>query len=252
MSERETVAYECLEELGLAGLIVPYRRDGGLLRSEPADRLLHEDIELCGLYRECLQQLYAVRSGRFSPGIYSFYASGGLPEDGEPYCDYLLRQVRAFVESVRPLDDPILDQFERLFYSGAQRLERSLRAVDSFSLLHGDLYSQNILRCHGQYRLIDPEYLRFGPVSLELAFLICWDSFCGDSPLPERGDFSRDLSLLKSGGIVTEEECGLIAGVFIPMFACLAQAACKAGRFRAPESILLSLSRLAALWREAP
>ena len=250
LSERESVAYDCMEELALSEIIIPYQRDGRLLRAESSDKVFREDIDIPHLYEECLKYMYAIKTSRFSPGIYSFYGDASVPEDGEPYGNYLIRQVRSYVEPVMSRHDPILEQFGDMFYSGAHRFEKDLNSIHDYSLLHGDLYSQNIMRYKGQYRLIDLEHLRFGPVSLELAFLICWDSFCGDSPILDQEQIQTELTSLKRIGFLTQGDNQLIIGVFIPMLAYLAQSACITGRFREPESILFSLSKQAARWRD--
>ncbi len=248
LNKREHTAYSCIEYLGLEKVVIPYFRNGDILKSMQGMQITHSDIQFSALYNDCLKHFYKVESNHFSPGIYSFYGNGDIPKEGEYYRDYLLHQVQSFVEPAKSQVDTVLDTFEKIFLSGIRKYGDKLNYIHNFSLLHGDLYSQNIL-CYGKrYYLIDFEYLRFGPPAIEIAFLVCWDSFCGECPIPEQGKFNLELISLRKEGFLSEDEFIIICYIFIPMFAYLAQAACKTGKFRQPHKILANLSKLSKIW----
>ncbi len=71
------------------------------------------------------------------------------------------------------LDILFLDKVSKLVRSGEEYLSAHIKNIampPSFSLLHGDLHPENILKTRNGVRLIDFEYIHFGDRAAEMAY----------------------------------------------------------------------------------
>lgn len=125
------------------------------------------------LYYKCLQYFYNVRKTYYSQGYYA-YISNQRDAISQKQID--ASQVR-YVVYQKMLFDGTLDESE--FMSECLRglvkyLQKKFRTYSKwkpqrFCLLHGDLFLPNIIVVENNPKLIDLEYIRFGPREVELA-----------------------------------------------------------------------------------
>lgn len=230
----ELEAYRCLAELGLDSITVPGRIEDGVLISDPALPVQRLELDVVRLFDECLSGMYRIRHDTCSPGMYAHFGHTAETPTANRYFTNLSQEVRAAEHTcgpVMPALEAVFAKHQRRFWSSMGRQSPALPS--GFVLLHGDLYSGNILTLNGAYKLIDFEHMRFGPVEIELGFLLCWDLLTNQSLSGVAAQtVSRDLGRLVDSHAITEESAGLIVDIFMPMFVVLACLYASAGRFR--------------------
>lgn len=222
LCDQEAESLTVLAQLGLTHITVPFEIEQSTLimaQGEPVEgaaRLIES------VYRDCLADLYSVKSARYSPGLYAFYGTPEVPSPGEPYGHYLARQSSSLLKSLEGCSFVIIRSIatfcSELLRKSFQKHMSALDSQETFSLLHGDLHSGNILQYRGAYKLIDFEFMRFGSVSMEIAFLLFWDYITGEAPFPPWDELRRLATRTGSMCCLSSEETAQITDVFLPVF----------------------------------
>lgn len=241
LCDQEAESLAVLDQLGLTHITVPFEIEQSTLimaQGEPVEgaALLIEPV-----YRDCLADLYSVKSARYSPGLYAFYGTPEVPSPEEPYGHYLARQSSGLLKSLEGCSSVIIRSIaafcSELLRKSFQKHMSALDSQQTFSLLHGDLHSGNILQYRGAYKLIDFEFMRFGPVSMEIAFLLFWDYITGEAPFPSRDDLTRQAECAGHICGLTSKEADQILTVFMPVFLLCAASGLIEKRYSDPISI---------------
>ncbi len=244
MNNSEALAHFVLDHLGITHIMVPHRITDGVLYMERGTHPSRLDLDVVRLFQSVLIHMYQCHSDDYSPGIYSFMGSGSA-SDGTTYLSYLLHEVDLVLSDIPKAQDADV-------YLGSYRqFKRACKVIgDKFQpdycLLHGDLFIGNILVYQDQFRLIDFEFLRFGPLEVELAFLLCWD-LIGHKELAEYSAYviARDLDALVHSKSISYDSAFVIKECLIPMFVLLAWHNASVGIYSDSDSILEGCS---AFW----
>lgn len=238
LGEREAAALNVLQVCGLTHITVPYRIEGSMLsmtRGTPVDI---GSFSIARLFKDCLKELHSVKSLGFSPCIYAFYGVGLLPFEGERYGAYLKRQVdslqTAKANSTYKIINAVFSYCSYELSKGIARHRAHLDSLTSFSLLHGDLHYGNILELNGVYKLIDFEYLMFGPPQVELSFLLFWHYISGEKPFPAPAQLRQQIAMICAEARLDAVAQAQIEEVFFPLFLFLAADSLAKGRYANP------------------
>ena len=232
---REYAALISLQQLGLSHITLPFECMETEIVMPCADPISHRELSLSQIYRDCLKDLYSRKNDSFSPGIYAFYGSQEIPLGNDTYGTYLRRQIQDILNVVDKSQFEVIRTFAKFCRKslsiGLERHYDSLNDLSKFSLLHGDLHTGNILIYHDQYKLIDFEFLRFGPRQLELSFLMSWDYLSGEQAFPPTADMIKTASCIAATFSLSKEEEQQIVDVFFPLIILLSIDGVNANRF---------------------
>ena len=232
---REYAALISLQQLGLSHITLPFECLETELVMPFANSISPQKLSLSQIYRDCLKDLYSIKSDSFSPGVYAFYGSQVIPQGSDTYGAYLQRQIQDINNVVEKSQFEVVRSIAKYCRKslnlGLERHYDSLNNLSKFSLLHGDLHTGNILVYHNQYKLIDFEFLRFGPRQLELAFLMSWDYISGEQPFPTTADMAKKTSCIATIFSLSEEEEQQIVDVFLPLIILLGIDGVNTNRF---------------------
>ena len=237
-----------LLDRGLQGSTLVSSLEGSVLTEQEGEHVARNRMDILKLYEDALRPLHEIRSDCFSPGIYSFMASGEQPGDS-PYEEYLLRELNALAEAAGGRDS-LEDSMYEAVLKGLRQMPAGPADPRGFCLLHGDLYAGNILSCDGRYALIDFEYLRFGPKEMEWAFLLFWDMVCESRPRRReeyRAKATEELRALTRAGILDRESIRKITGIFLPALLLAAHISCRRKLYREHERLR---EEIESFWRE--
>lgn len=249
----EQIAVESLEELGVAYVLAPYHRKGNIMTMEKGmhDSRLSLDIVL--LYTKTLAPLYRIHSHQETGQLYSFWKLPNSESIGtKGYYRTTLQKLRGLAESTSPAKElrPAL-----VWAFGEMEKYCSLFSESdgepAYCLLHGDLHNGNILRFGEEYRLIDAEFLQFGPREAELAFLLCWDyfvhpTFCSYAPTL----LSKEILTLHKCEILSQTEIRKIVMFFIPMILAAAILFLEQGRYKYSEEMIRGIQGFFSVYQD--
>lgn len=238
LGEQEASALNVLHDCGLSHITVPYKIEEAMLYMAYGDSVDAESLSATQLYQDCLKELHAVRTNRFTPRIYAFYGANLPLLAGEKYGAYLKRQTAALranaVRSPYRIINAVFSYCSQALFQGFAKHEEALNGLSSFSLLHGDLHCGNVLSMNGVYKLIDFEFMMFGPSQAEIAFLIFWKYISGDVPFPAPACLREQVSAIsvETGlGPAAKEQ---IAELYFPLFLFLAADSLTKGKYADP------------------
>ena len=244
LNSSEALAHTTLEHLGISHIMMPHWLRGDVLYMKRGTHPHRLDLDVVRLFQSVLMPMYQFRSAVCSPGIYSFMGTN-LVSGGTPYLRYLLHEVDLLLSDIPRTHDA------EAYLGSYRQFKRACGIIDNrfqpeYSLLHGDLFIGNILVYQDEFRLIDFEFLRFGPPEVELAFMLCWD-LIGHKELAEYSAYviTRDLDALVHSKSISGESAFVIKECLIPMFVLLAWHNASVGIYSDPDSILEGCS---AFW----
>lgn len=238
LNQREINALNCLNELELNYITVPYRIEGTDLYMQDGKTIEKGRIDKDKLFKECLSKMYRISFQNYSSGFYAFWKTNELPKLGERYGTYLSRIVKN-----SPCDDECRELRDFCVLSLNKNI-RKLNEFDSFYLLHGDLHLGNILLYDNKYKLIDFEFMRIGPIEIELVFLFYWTDVCTNNCklLEKKVEFD---SFVGRNRIDVSKE--LSWEIFLPFLLLEGWLACISGQYKNNRRILYGIKRI---WKE--
>lgn len=235
ISDEENEILSLLETLSLQDITVPYNRDGNTLTMAKGETILYDCMDLSSLYFDVLSNLYSYRNKKYSKGIYCFLQSSQCIEKAKNYYEYLKEEINCIEKQYLDTIDVSLkesyDMFMKFSKHNLDRYKNYFIGLTEFELLHGDLFSGNVLQYNNRNVLIDFEYIRFGPFIAELAFALCWDiisDFESCWTINQLYDKTESLLINK---IITIEEKNIILNFYIPLYASLAMLFASAGKY---------------------
>lgn len=216
-----------ITDLKLNCITVPYDIKNNKLimeKGKVCDRL---NLDILKLYKECLEPMYKYENKEYSPGIYAFYCCKNNNKSQKQYITYLKDE---FCNIEKEYKFGLLKKLEKMYDECNVKFYKSYNLIletniinNPFCLLHGDLFSGNILEYNNKYKLIDFEYMRFGIKELELAFLVSWDFITNKSISKySKKIINSDVEKLTKAGYITKSQADIIINFFIPMFFMLA------------------------------
>lgn len=236
LSNEENEIFSLLETLGLQNITVPYSRNENTLTMEKGKTLLYDSIDLAKLYFDVLYKMYSYRNTKYSKGIYCFLQSSQCEEvKAKNYYEYLKEEIDCIEKKyIVTIDVSLQEIYYKLLAISRDNLDKYKKyfiGLTEFELLHGDLFSGNILQYNERYVLIDFEYMRFGPFISEIAFILCWDIISDvESCWNIRLLYDKIQSILINN-IITEEEKEIILNFYIPLYSSLAMLFVSAGKY---------------------
>lgn len=238
LGEREATALSVLRGCGLAHITVPYYINDTTLYMTCGTPIDMRSVSTSQLYKDCLKDLYAVKSSGFTPRIYAFYGANLPPFTGERYGSYLKRQVDALqagiASSIYRIINTVFSYCMQVLAQGIAKHGTALDCLTSFSLLHGDLHFGNILEQNGIYKLIDFEYMMFGPPQVEISFLLFWPYISGEEPFPSLARLREKASVISAEiGLDSAAEAQL-TDVYLPLFLFLVADNLTKGKYADP------------------
>lgn len=250
LSPRELNAYRLLDYLGLTHISMPHKVEASTLHMATGQHPSRLDLDVVRLYYQVLAPMYQHRSHSPSPGVYAFMGNGVMSPKAH-FLHHLLHEVEQVASQVPDRCKTAVYQESFASFSYACRaFERQYQPY--YHLLHGDLFLGNILLYQEEFRLIDFEYLRFGPRELELAFLLCWDFISNEALLPYATFvIDRNLSSLVASDCLSAFQAKLIRACLIPMYVCLAQLNASAGIYSDCAMVLRTSLAFWAKYRDA-
>ena len=229
LSTSEINAYKLLHDLELDSVLIPYTLQGNKLKMVKGSHPSRLELDFVQLYQTVLCELYEVHSSILTPGIYSFFnaciSSYSTIVGNQGYLDYILMEQQnifchcgKYINSI--VEQTYLDSAIQ-FSKWCGRNRNSF--IPEYVLLHGDLFVGNILSYHNAYKLIDLEFLRFGPKELEIAFLLCWD-FISNPMLKPYSYYiiSQNIDALIAAKIIKEENAAYLVSGYMPRIVSLA------------------------------
>lgn len=245
LSASEIHAYNLLHELKLDNIMIPHTLQGNKLKMVKGVHPSRLELDFVQLYQNVLCKLYAVKSSNFTPGIYSFFNSficNNNTTAGESlYLDYVVMEQQNIFRNCGKYIKPIVVRtYSESINQFAKWCERNRNSfMPEYVLLHGDLFIGNILFYHNAYKLIDLEFLRFGPKELEIAFLLCWD-FISNPMLKLYSHYviSKNIDALVAAKIIKEADVLSIINGFMPLIVSLACIAASANLYTDSNIIL--------------
>lgn len=130
------------------------------------------------LYFELLAPLYKFKKESFTPGVYKFFtpSSPNCKIKSQKYIPYVTAEISKIIRCLeihipKLLEDPMFLYLVNMLNKNHVCIKNWV-PVDGYSLLHGDLHPDNMVKNGKDFLLIDYEYLRFGPSELEVCNLI--------------------------------------------------------------------------------
>lgn len=245
LSASEIHAYNLLHELKLDNIMIPHTLQGNKLKMAKGVHPSRLELDFVQLYQNILCKLYAVQSPNFTPGIYSFFDTSICNNNtttGESlYLDYVVMEQQNIFRNcgkyIKPIVIRTYSESINQFFKWCKRNRNSF--IPEYVLLHGDLFIGNILFYHNAYKLIDLEFLRFGPKELEIAFLLCWD-FISNPMLKLYSHYviSKNIDALVAAKIIKETDVLSIVNGFMPLIVSLASIAASANLYTDSNVIL--------------
>lgn len=244
LSASEIHAYNLLHELKLDNIMIPHTLKGNKLKMVKGVHPSRLELDFVQLYQNVLCKLYAVKSPNFTPGIYSFFNSficNNTTTGESLYLDYVVMEqqniFRNFGKYIKPIVAQTYSESINQFAKWCKRNRSSF--MPEYVLLHGDLFIGNILFYHNTYKLIDLEFLRFGPKELEIAFLLCWD-FISNPMLKLYSHYviSKNIDALVAAKIIKETDVLSIINGFMPLIVSLSCIAASANLYTDSNVIL--------------
>lgn len=225
LSKEESEIYSLLELLSLQNITVPYMLKENILYMQKGDIVTYNEIDLQELYSDVLSSMYQYLNSSFSKGIYCFFSSNNTKVVSN-YYEHLVFEIDNIVYELSPcLDDDFKETFNRLLEIIKNNLNRHKNYFISkkkFELLHGDLFSGNVLQYAHRKLLIDFEYIRFGPMISELSFFLCWDIISDPNSDWDISLLFSNLEKLLNSNIISVEESDIIKMFYIPLYTALA------------------------------
>lgn len=238
LGEQEKTALNVLRNCGLSHITIPYFVKDTTLYMTCGTPVDAGRLSTVQLYRECLKDLHSVTAPAFTPRIYAFYGTDLHPYAGERYGAFLKRQVDALQagkgSSQYKIINTVYSYCAQALAQGFVKHRAALDSLTSFSLLHGDLHCGNILELNGIYKLIDFEYLMFGPRQVEIAFLLFWTFISGEEPFPNSALLRKRISVTCAEMELDSEAVAQIEDVFFPLFLFLVADSLTKGRYADP------------------
>lgn len=238
ISQREVNALKSLNEMNLNTITVPYRIEGSDLYMEEGRVIEKGMIDMDKLYDECLSKMYRVSFSRFSSGFYAFWGTTEIPKEREKYGIYLSRVLKKI---------PVSGEWQELYDFCNTMLNKHIDELNGFCrfhLLHGDLHLGNILLYKMHYKLIDFEFMRVGPIEIELVFLFYWSVVCSyhSRLLDKKKEFDSfvDRNQLNVSKQVAWD-------VFLPLLLLEGWKACGLKQYKNSERTLYGIKRV---WEE--
>lgn len=234
LSEKERAAYESVLVLNLQDAVIPFQLDGNSVVMSLGKTISMCEVDFEKLYNECLKPLYSIQFRSYSPGIYSFWGLDSNVPICEQYCEYLRNQIHSINDTkILPRWLPLASYIKNNLLDSLALYEDSVNST-KFSLLHGDLFSGNILTFEGKYKLIDLEYMRFGPIQSELAFFLIWDILNADIPFPDSVTWKNLPKLGYKWGL-SGAEILQVRDIYIPLIILFAVYALSQGCYSQPK-----------------
>lgn len=197
-SEKNTIIY--LHKTRLHTLLLPrHLRVGNMLimRKCKTPRRI-EYTEFVQVYKMLLQTLYSFKSDSFFGGVYSFI--GSLPASDALYVQHLKNEYLNFYNFIE--SDPS-EETRKLLFEMEYIHKYLLDTLDEYSgwtppfgfcTLHGDLHLGNFVKENGEIKLIDFEFLSFGPMEIELAYYSIMQEINQNVDLQEfLNDFQKEM-----------------------------------------------------------
>lgn len=228
LSASELRAYSLLHDFKLDKVIIPHVLQGNTIRMAEGIHPSRLELDIVQLFKNALSELYKVRSSQYTPGIYSFFASSLENDDvniEQQYLQHLMIEQQRIFHQYGDHIEPIVAQ--TYSESSMQFTKWCKENLNSFTteyvLLHGDLFIGNILLYRNEYKIIDLEFLRYGPKELEIAFLLCWD-FISNPMLTMYAHYiiSKNIDALLTAKIVNRSDVIAIVKGFMPLIVSLA------------------------------
>lgn len=238
ISISEICAYNLLHELNLDSIMIPYVLHGDRLEMAKGTHPSRLELDFVKLYTQVLCKMYKVKSTEFTPGIYSFFYGSNEKNDStekQLYLEHIVEIHKKFFHNCGEKINPLVEQ--TYLESTSCFIKWCEENMDTFSpeyvLLHGDLFIGNILSYRGEYKLIDPEFIRFGPNILELSFLLCWD-FISNPTLRAYSSYIvfKNIGELLENKIIKQGDVESIINGFIPMIVSLVSVAASANLYK--------------------
>lgn len=250
LSKSELRAYSLLHNLKLDKVIIPYVLQGNKIRMAEGTHPSRLELDIIRLFRDVLSELYKVRSSRYTPGIYSFFASCFENNVEQPYLQHLMiEQQHIFQQLGGHIEQIVVQTYSDSSKQFSKWCEKNLNSFPSeYVLLHGDLFIGNILVYRNEYKIIDLEFLRYGPKELEIAFLLCWD-FISNPMLKGCAHYiiSQNIDALIAAKIINRSDAISIVNGFMPLIISLACIAASSNIYADSHIILDGCNRL---WKD--
>lgn len=244
ITQNEKEILSLLDEMGLSSITVPYKIVGDRLIMQKAQSLPDigkAAIDIPRLYRQCLSSLYKYSNTTFSCGIYGIFRSKNNICTETNYFLYLKNEVDRISNELKNYLNPelvlIYKNAINFFEIGLENYRDYFEKKTHFELLHGDLFSGNILLYDNKYVLIDFEYMRFGPKLSEISFLLLWDIITIPRLNKKASLLDDDIDKLRNNNIITDEEKMVLKKVYIPLYIALICLYVSAERYRDCEII---------------
>ena len=245
LGQREILSV--LNDLDLLQFTLFHHVDGDILFEYAGKHVNRLSWNIIELYDQAIKPFHEIKFTNYTPGLYCFIQTP-LPTQTDNYLSYLDKVIQEQVFRVG--QNIVVCEAYTAFYKGICEMRENHIAINSYSLLHGDLHNGNVLKYNGRYSLIDFEYVRVGPSELEWAFLLFWDYITQPrielrKQLKEK--VALDIALIYDNGILTAHQVFLIIAVFLPAIVCAGITGCIEGVYK--DSLLIQRS-LEKFWSE--
>jgi len=226
----EKIKIEILEDFGLSNILPSYNKSNDDIFLSFGIHESRLDLDVIGLYNDCLKYLYQFEFTSFTQSIYTFYSNENISD--VMYYEYLLNHLFTLESKyLQNLDETLQYKYKNVRSKLLTYYDEIKFINPRLTLLHGDLYMGNILKIDNKYKLIDFEFLLVGDREFELSFLIIWDFFSNQN-IVRHSKFiiDRDIELLLSHNIINIAQKYLIYNFYFRLlflFTCLMSAAKK-------------------------
>ncbi len=250
ITKQEIDIIDSLYELSLEKCTLIKTVHGDILEEYEGKHIGRTQWNILKFYYEVLKPLYSVCSDKFSEGIYSFWGAYHEKKSND-YRVYILEELNQILDlSKKSKIGDIKESSSNTVRTFLNEMILKEEKIDSFSLLHGDLYNGNILIYKNKYALIDFEYVRFGPPLLEWSFLLFWDAIMELVPCRRELLFDsvyQNIETLKSNDILLNKDLNLIFNLYLPLIICNSLQYCEEGRYESNRNVS---DGLCIFWRD--
>lgn len=234
-SESEKISW--ILELGLKNITLIDNKSENEIKELVGKHSSYLELNPIRLYDDVLSKFYWQKSSTWSKGIYAFWCSG-IEFCGLRYTEYLKNEL----QEIFKLCGVEQSSFVRKIYNSVEKyISDNYYEVDEFSLLHGDLYLGNILTYNNEYKLIDFEFVRYGPKNLEIAFVLFWDIISEDNEDFRQKRFNKsieNISAFVKCGILNRQDLIEIIELYVPIILLCAFSFANKGDYEAGSNII--------------
>lgn len=220
ISKEEVEIIGILEYFSLKDITLIYSLNDNTLYERVGFHQSRLEWDIIKIYSEVLYPLHVIKTNSFTPGVYTFINSGNRVRNDD-YFDHILDELKVFV--LQHKGNTLIGTMWKTINERINTLRKKGVIFNQYSLLHGDLHNGNILVFDNHYKLIDFEYVRFGPVCIEWAFLLFWDLIV-ETNIKKREKIvkliGKEIRELLDKQVLNNIQVEMIIDIFIPIILC--------------------------------